>query len=90
MLVYFCSQHRSKWPVIFACIYFWSRQQPIRSVLSYHSYNIMLYANTIYCINSATNIYWDTIYFKYSSASKKHISLLRNNVIVSESQKNFI
>ena len=62
MLEYFCSWNRSKWPVCFACI-FWSRHQPIRSILLHHSYNIMFYNNTTYCIESATNEFsWDSIF----------------------------
>ncbi len=62
MLVYFCSLHRSKWPVRFVCI-FLSLHQPIRSILSHQSYNCMFYNNTIYCFESATNEFsWDSIF----------------------------
>jgi hypothetical protein len=36
-------------------VHFWSQNQPIRSILLYQSYNIMVYDNATYCINSATN-----------------------------------
>ncbi len=44
-------------------VYFWSQHQSIRSILLHHSYNIMFYDNTIYCIKSASNkLSWYSIF----------------------------
>jgi hypothetical protein len=36
-------------------VYFWSQHQLIRSILLYQSYNMIVFDNAIYYVNSATN-----------------------------------